>query len=268
MRSRHAHVSGLLREAIEWACSIRSHGGVLTPRDVYEVCKSPTNMYSKLFHLTSTLTLCLLLVACGSANTPAATATPEAPATDNPITIVAVGDSLTEGLGLDEREAYPAQLEQRLRDDGYNVNVINAGVSGETSSGARSRLDWVLQAKPDIVILETGPNDGLRGIDPELTGENLDAMVSTLQESNVIIVLAGMQIVQNMGETYTAAFRAIYPQVADAHDGVILVPFFLDGVGGVPALNQADAVHPTAKGYAIVVKTIYPYVVEAIEKVR
>ncbi len=218
-------------------------------------------------YLIFLLLLCLLLAACGGTDTPVATATPE-PSTQEPITIVAVGDSLTEGLGLDEGEAYPAQLQQRLRDDGYPVNVINAGVSGETSSGTRSRIDWVLQAQPDIVILETGPNDGLRGIDPELTGENLDAIVGTLQENNVIVVLAGMQIVQNMGETYTAAFRAVYPDVADAHDGVILIPFFLDGVGGNPALNQADAVHPTSAGYAVVVETIYPYVVQAIEELE
>ncbi len=217
--------------------------------------------------LLCSLLICLLLTACGGSNGPAPTATP-APATDAPITIVAVGDSLTEGLGLSENEAYPAQLEQRLRDDGYPVNVINAGVSGETSSGARSRLDWVLQAEPDIVILATGGNDGLRGIDPELTGENLDATVETLVEDEVIVVLAGMQIVQNMGEPYLAAFRSVYPRVAETHDGVILIPFFLDGVGGIPELNQPDAIHPTAEGYSVVVETIYPYIVEAIESVQ
>ena len=225
-------------------------------------------MYFHRFALAAAMLVGLLLVACGgSTDTPAPTAT-SVPATGDPLTIVAVGDSLTEGLGLDENEAYPAQLEQRLLDDGYAVNVINAGVSGETSSGARSRLDWVLQAEPDIVILATGGNDGLRGIDPDLTGENLDAMVETLVENDVIVVLAGMQIVQNMGEPYTDAFRDVYPSVADAHPGVILIPFFLNGVGGNPALNQADAVHPTAEGYTVVVETIYPYVVEAIEELE
>lgn len=215
------------------------------------------------------LLTCFLLAACGSSDTPAPAATPEAAPTDSatnaPITLVALGDSLTEGFGLDQAEAYPAQLEQRLRDDGYDVEVVNAGVSGETSSGARSRLDWVLQSEPDIVILATGGNDGLRGIDPGVTDENLSAMVGTLRENGVTVVLAGMQIVQNMGEQYIEDFRAVYPRVAETNDGVILIPFFLEGVGGNPSLNQPDAIHPTAEGYAVVVETIYPYVVEAVE---
>jgi acyl-CoA thioesterase-1 len=206
----------------------------------------------------------LWLAGCGSA-TPAPTPapTPTAPAVDG--VIVAMGDSLTEGLGVDPDQAYPAQLADKLHADGYNYNVINAGVSGETSTGALARVNWVLTLKPDIVILATGGNDGLRGIDPALTKSNIEQLVRTFQQHNVTVVLAGMEMVQNMGDQYTRAFRAIYPDVAKA-EGVILIPFLLEGVGGNPKLNQADFIHPTAEGYAVVVKTIYPYVLEAIKQ--
>ena len=212
------------------------------------------------------LVFLLLLSACGGGSQPdpEPTAAPPLPEpAKSQVIIVAMGDSLTEGLGVDPDEAYPAQLESRLLEDGYIVKVINAGISGETSTGALSRIDWVMTLEPDIVILETGPNDGLRGIDPALTAQNIDVLVSTFQANDVEVVLAGLQIVQNMGEEYVTEFRAIYPNVAEAY-GLILIPFFLDGVGGVKELNQADAVHPTQEGYAIVVETIYPYVVEAL----
>ena len=155
--------------------------------------------------------------------------------TPDPVTIVAMGDSLTEGFGLDDpADAYPAQLERRLLADGYNVEVINAGNSGETSSGARSRVDWMLNLKPDIVILATGGNDGLRGIDPAVTQENLAAITASLQAQDVTVVLAGMEMVQNMGEEYTAAFREVYPAVSE-ESGAILIPFMLEGVAADPA---------------------------------
>lgn len=211
----------------------------------------------------------VLLAGCGGGETPTPepTATPTSvPVVDNTITIVAMGDSLTEGFGVDFDQAYPAQLEQRLLADGYDIEVINAGISGETSSGALSRVDWVLTLNPDIVILETGPNDGLRGIDPELTRSNMNALVETFQDNEVVVVLAGMQIVQNMGDAYVEQFRGIYPSVAETYE-LALIPFFLDGVGGVAELNQADAVHPTAEGYTIVVETVYPYVTDALAEV-
>lgn len=220
---------------------------------------------------TQLLLVALLVAACGGAE-PTSTPVPPTPtlpasaAVDAAaITIVAMGDSLTEGMGVDAEQAYPAQLERRLRQDGYNVTVINAGVSGETSSGALSRVQWVLTLQPDIVILETGPNDGLRGIDPALTAQNLEELVTTFQENGVTVVLAGMQIVQNMGPDYTEKFRAIFPAVAANHN-LILIPFFLENVGGVPSLNQPDSVHPTAEGYTVVVETIYPYVVQALDQ--
>lgn len=178
-------------------------------------------------------------------------------------TIVAVGDSLTAGYGVAEEDAYPPRLEQQLRAAGYNWRVVNAGISGETSSGALSRVNWVLKLKPDIVILETGANDGLRGVDPRRTGKNLDEMVRILKENQVTVVLVGMRMVSNLGRDYTEAFAAIYPTVANKHH-LLLIPFFLAGVAGEPSLNQADGLHPTAEGYRIVTATVYPYVVRVV----
>jgi acyl-CoA thioesterase-1 len=179
--------------------------------------------------------------------------------------IAAVGDSLTAGFGLSEKEAYPARLEQRLLAEGYRYRVVNAGISGETSSGTLSRIKWVLTLKPDIVILETGANDGLRGIPTDLIESNLNETIRNLKEHNVIVVLAGMQILGNLGRDYATAFKEIYPRVAEKQ-GAILIPFFLESVAGEPRLNLPDAIHPTAEGHEIVTDTVYPYVVEAIRK--
>ncbi len=179
-------------------------------------------------------------------------------------TIVAVGDSLTEGLGVEEELAYPAVLEEKLRAQGYRYRVVNAGLSGETSSGTLSRIKWVLTLKPDIVILATGANDGFRGIDPGLIKSNIRSILKLLKENNVIVILGGMQIVQNLGQDYTTAFKAIYPEVARSED-VIFIPFFLAGVAADKSLNQADGIHPTAEGYQVIVDNITPYVLEAIK---
>jgi acyl-CoA thioesterase-1 len=181
-------------------------------------------------------------------------------------TIVALGDSLTAGLRVAEENAYPAQLAKRLKADSYNYRVVNAGVSGETSSGALSRIEWVIESlNPDIIILETGANDGLRGIDPELLQSNLDKLVGLMQERDIEVVLAGMRMLPNLGPAYTRAFTQIYPLVAEKHN-IILIPFFLDGVAGRDELNQEDKIHPTSDGYTRIVDTIYPYVIEAIER--
>ena len=180
-------------------------------------------------------------------------------------TILAMGDSLTEGLGVEEEFAYPAVLQRKLMDSGYNYRVINGGVSGETSSGARSRIKWALTLNPDIVILVTGANDGLRGIDPKLIRANITDIIELLKDRNIVVVLGGMQMVQNLGQTYTREFSKIYRDIARDHK-VILIPHFLAGVGGNSSLNQADGIHPTAEGYRLIVENIYPYVVEAIEK--
>jgi len=190
----------------------------------------------------------------------------ETAATDEGL-IVALGDSLTAGLGLNERDAWPAQLERRLRAAGFRWKVINAGISGETSSGARARLAWVLGLKPDIMVLETGANDGLRGIPPQVLRANLDAMLSILGERRVTTVLAGMQMLRNMGPSYTSAFARIYPDLAQKHKA-LLIPFFLEGVAANPALNQPDGLHPTAEGYRVVADLVYPRIIDAIARVR
>ena len=178
--------------------------------------------------------------------------------------IVAVGDSLTEGLGVGEEFSYPALLEKKLQSEGYHYRVINAGVSGETSSGTLARINWILKLKPDIVILVIGANDGFRGIDPELIRTNLLTMVRTLKEENVTVVLGGMQMARNLGQEYTSAFENNYPWVAQ-EEKVGLIPFFLTGVAANPDLNQADGIHPTAEGYQVIVDHIYPHVIKAIK---
>jgi acyl-CoA thioesterase-1 len=180
--------------------------------------------------------------------------------------IAAVGDSLTAGLGVDEKEAYPALLEKKLRAHGFRFKVINAGVSGETSSGTLSRIKWVISSlKPDIIILETGANDGLRGIDPEIPRENLDRIISLLKQENITVILVGMQMLPNLGPEYTQSFSKIYPEIAGKHD-VAFIPFFLKGVAGEPGLNQPDRIHPTPEGYALIVENIYPFIEDVVEK--
>lgn len=182
--------------------------------------------------------------------------------------IVAVGDSLTAGLGVAEDQAYPAQLANRLKADGYAFAVVNAGVSGETSSGALSRIQWVLSTlKPDIVILETGANDGLRGVNPELLNDNLDQLLTRLTADNIQVILAGMLMLPNLGAEYTKAFAQIYPHLAHKHN-VIFMPFFLESVADKSELNQSDRLHPNAQGYARIVDNLYPYVLKAIERYR
>jgi len=180
-------------------------------------------------------------------------------------TIVAVGDSLTAGYGVAEEESYPALIERRLEAEGFACRVINSGVSGETTSGTLARMDWVLQLQPDIVILESGANDGLRGIEPKLVESNLRKILQMLEEHEITVVLAGMKMVWNLGPDYVARFNAIYPELAKEFDAVFY-PFFLDGVAMQGKYNQADGVHPNAAGYEIIAEKIYPTVVEAIKK--
>ena len=205
-----------------------------------------------------------ILTGC-AAPTPVATPSPTPlPNVEEPrLTLLAFGDSLTEGLGVPAAESYPAQLERKLRADGIDIEVINGGISGETTTAALSRVSWMLNTNPDIVIVETGANDALRGVDLELTARNIDQIVGEFNASGAIVVVAGLQIIQNLGEEYTAAFAAIYPAVAETHE-VMLIPFVLEGVAADPDLNQPDFIHPTAEGYTVMVDHIYPFVLEAI----
>lgn len=173
-------------------------------------------------------------------------------------TVIAVlGDSLAAGFGLATNEAFPARLEAALRNAGEDVRVINAGVSGDTSAGGLARLDWVLGDQPNIVLVELGSNDSLRGLDPEDTFDNLDSIVTKLRARDVTVIVAGMLAPRNLGREYVDAFDAIYERVATKH-GVALYPFFLDGVALNPALNQSDLIHPNQAGVDIIVGKILP----------
>ena len=219
----------------------------------------------------------LASVACGKrdaeppppASEPAETATTDVPGFAEPPEglVVAMGDSLTEGYGVPEEAAYPALLENRLREAGYRFEVVNAGISGETSAGARSRTEWILNLEPDIVILATGGNDGLRGVDPANTRANIAEILDIFRERDVVAVLAGMRMFRNLGAEFVDAFEALYPDVAAEKD-VLLVPFLLEGVAAEPALNLEDGIHPNAEGYRVVAENVFPHVEEAIRRWR
>ncbi len=176
-----------------------------------------------------------------------------------PIKILAYGDSLTAGYGLDDiKQAFPAQLERALKAKGHdNVTVINAGISGDTTSGGVSRLDWSLASKPDAVILALGANDGLRAVDPAVTEANLRKIVTRLRQENIPVLMAGMVAPPNLGRDYGKRYAGAFATVAK-ETGVLFYPFFLEGVVAVPELNQADGMHPAPSGVAIMVKGILP----------
>jgi len=183
------------------------------------------------------------------------------------VNIVAFGDSLTAGYGLAANEAFPAQLQRALIAKGLAVNVVNAGVSGDTTAGGLARLDWSVPDGTDAVILELGANDALRGFDPAVTRKALDTMLRRLQERKIPVLLCGMVAPPNMGVEYGRAFNAIYPDLA-AQTGAILYPFFLTGVAADPKLNQRDGLHPTAAGVAVIVDRILLQVEELIARAK
>lgn len=182
-------------------------------------------------------------------------------------TLLALGDSLTAGYGLPQDDAFPVQLEAALRARGHDVTIVNAGVSGDTSAGGRARLDWLLSANVDAVIVELGANDGLRGLDPAQTRENLDWILARLKARGLPALLTGMLAPPNLGKDYGAEFNAIYPGLAKQH-GVVFDPFYLEGVAADPALNQDDGIHPNADGVAVIVKRIAPKVLELLARIR
>jgi acyl-CoA thioesterase I len=189
------------------------------------------------------------------------TALAQTPATREakPVKMVVLGDSLSAGLGLPAPAAFPAKLQKALKDKGIDVDMINAGVSGDTASGGRDRLDWSVPPGTDAVILELGANDALRGTDPKVTRAALTDILTQLKARGVAVLLCGMVAPPNYGSDYASRFNAIYPDLAKSF-GVPLYPFFLEGVAADARLNQADGLHPTAEGVDVIVKNILPTV--------
>ena len=188
-----------------------------------------------------------------------AAAVSQARSEDGMVTIVVLGDSLVAGYELAQGDAFPPQLEAVLQERGHKVKVINAGVSGDTASGALSRLDWAVPDGADLVIVELGANDALRGVPPEQTSQALGEIITRLKSRDMTVLLAGMMAPPNMGPDYGAQFNAIYEKLAKAHD-VPLYPFFLDGVAANPDLNLADGMHPNPQGVKEIVRRIRPTV--------
>jgi acyl-CoA thioesterase I len=200
------------------------------------------------------LVLGMLLTATGTAFAPTVAA-----GQTRPIKMVVLGDSLSAGLGLSAASAFPARLQKSLEAKGIAVDIINAGVSGDTTSGGRDRLDWSVPEGTEAVILELGANDALRGIDPRVTRAALADILTRLKARRIAVLLCGMVAPPNYGTDYAARFNAIYPELAKSF-GVPLYPFFLEGVATETSLNQADGLHPTAEGVDMIVKNILPTV--------
>lgn len=200
-----------------------------------------------------------------SASDTQATASSHAPAADEP-KVVFLGDSISAGLHLDAHEAYPAVVERALRSQGLGFRLANAGVSGDTSAGGLARLPWILKQKPDVVVVELGANDGLRGVPLASVEANLRAILQQLRDNGATTLLLGMRLPSNYGAEYTDAFYALYPRLAEEL-GVPLVPWFMEGVAGIAAMNLPDGLHPTAEGHRVlaarVAKALAPLVATA-----
>jgi acyl-CoA thioesterase-1 len=215
-------------------------------------------------HLSLLLALSAVVSACGGGSTrapggsPSASADPPPPAASPPPVILFVGTSLTAGYGLDPADAYPARIQEKLDTAGLRYRVVNAGVSGETSAGARRRIDWLMAQPVAVVVVETGANDGLRGIDPADARANIQAIFDRAkrQSPRPALMLIGMAAPPNLGSRYADSFRAIYPELAE-ENGAVLVPFLLEGVAGLARLNQPDGIHPTAEGHRLLAETVW-----------
>ncbi len=177
--------------------------------------------------------------------------------------IVLIGDSLTEGYGVSREQAYPALIQKRAEKDGLHWLVINAGISGSTAASAKSRVEWQLKQKPDLIMIALGANDGLRGTDIKNIESNLSAALEVTAKSGVKIILAGVYLPPNYGADYTRRFAAIYPRLAAKYH-TALIPFLLENVGGQQNLNQSDGIHPNAKGHERIVNTVYPAIVKLL----
>jgi len=183
-----------------------------------------------------------------------------------PLKLAVLGDSLTAGYGLPASAAFPVRLQRALKEKGITVDIVNAGVSGDTASGGRDRLDWSIPQGTQAVIVELGANDMLRGVDPKVTRAALDEIVQRLKARDIDVLLCGMYAAPNLGEHYARAFNSIYPDLAKKYN-VALYPFFLDGVVDNAALKQADGLHPTAAGVDVIVQRILPTVEAFVKKV-
>ena len=179
--------------------------------------------------------------------------------------ILAFGDSLTAGFGVAPSESYPARLQRLLDEKGYHYKVVNAGVSGETTAGGAARIDWVLQHEPEIVILELGANDGLRGLPIFEMQRNLETIIEACQKRGAKVLLAGMEITPNLGQEYSDDFRDVFPLLAKKHR-ISLLPFFLKDIAARPDLTQADGIHPVSKGYAIATQTVFQHLEPMLKK--
>ncbi|MBM3818643.1 MAG: arylesterase [Acidimicrobiia bacterium] len=214
----------------------------------------------------------LLAVGCAPSEDSASSSTR---ATENPGTgsrspvarprVVFLGDSLTAGLGLPREQSVPSLVQARLDAAGYNYEVVNAGVSGDTSAGGLSRLDWSLDGDVDVLVIELGANDGLRGLPPAQMKKNLEEIVTRAKSRGITVILTGMEAPPNYGPLYTAEFRNVFKDLADDHD-VAFVPFFLEGVAGNPTLNQRDGIHPNAEGARIVEQLVWQTLEPVLEK--
>jgi acyl-CoA thioesterase-1 len=215
----------------------------------------------------------MMAAGCGDSNPAGSSpATPPAPlenagtrAPDERPIILAFGDSLTAGSGLPAGSGYPEKLQKELDARGYNYRVVNAGVGGDTTGGGVARLQSAIRMKPEIVILELGGNDGLRGVPIEVMQSNLDELVAEFKNAGAQVLLAGMTLPRNFGPDYIASFEKVYPALASKH-GVTLMPFFLEGVGGDPRLNLEDLIHPNEEGYRIVAANVLKYVEPLLQK--
>ena len=181
--------------------------------------------------------------------------------------LLAFGDSLIAGYGLPKKDGFSDQLEAAFNEAGTRLKVINAGVSGDTSAGGLSRIDWALGVNPDAILLELGANDSLRGIDPAITKMNLQKLLTKLEKTGMPILFAGMIAPPNMGKEYGLEFERVYLELAETND-VIFYPFFLEGVAGVPELNQEDGIHPNKEGVSKIVKKIAPFVTDLLKRVK
>lgn len=193
-------------------------------------------------------------------------AAPALAAANDELVVLAFGDSLTAGYGLPQGDSFPSQLSRALVEAGSPARVINAGVSGDTSAGGASRIDWALAENPDLVIVELGANDGLRGFEPAQTRKNLDIILGKALASGAQVLFTGMLAPRNLGKDYGEEFDSVFPDMAKKYPDAVFYPFFLEGVAADPALNQDDGIHPNADGVAVIVGRIMPYVLQALEK--